>query len=130
MFVQLSVTCNEGLLMKLQVRQTLSQQINTKQAFDEELRRGFTKWRKEYEVASHSTRKELCVPKDKELQQMILSEALNSSFAMHPDSNKMYHDLHELYWWFGLKRVVTEYVKVKAKHQFPLGLLQPLKIPK
>ncbi|XP_017635515.1 uncharacterized protein LOC108477479 [Gossypium arboreum] len=54
---------------------------------------------------------------------------------MHPGSNKLYQDLRELYWWPGLKREVTEYVskcltcqQVKAKHQLPLGLLQPVKI--
>ncbi|WVZ75897.1 hypothetical protein U9M48_023916 [Paspalum notatum var. saurae] len=49
----------------------------------------------------------------------------------------MYHDLKERFWWYGMKREVAEYVavcdtcqRVKAKHQRPTGLLQPLKIPK
>ncbi|WVZ50700.1 hypothetical protein U9M48_001932 [Paspalum notatum var. saurae] len=40
------------------------------------------------------------------------------------------------FWWYGMKREVAEYValcdvcqRVKAKHQKPAGLLQPLKIP-
>ena len=40
------------------------------------------------------------------------------------------------YWWYGLKRDVAEYValcdtcqRVKAEHQRPAGLLQPMKIP-
>ncbi|XP_012458276.1 uncharacterized protein LOC105779073 [Gossypium raimondii] len=48
---------------------------------------------------------------------------------MYPGRNKMYRDLHELYWWPGLKREVTEFVakcltcqQVKAEHQFPSGL--------
>ena len=48
----------------------------------------------------------------------------------------MYLDLKEKYWWFGLKRDVAEYVticdtcqRVKAEHQRPAGLLQPMKIP-
>ena len=48
----------------------------------------------------------------------------------------MYLDLKEKYWWYGLKRVMAEYValcdtcqRVKAKHQRPTGLLQPMKIP-
>ena len=55
---------------------------------------------------------------------------------MHPGGNKLYHDLQELYWWPGLKREVTELVgkcftcqQVKAEHQLPSGLLQPVKIP-
>jgi hypothetical protein len=48
----------------------------------------------------------------------------------------MYHDLKSRYWWYGMKLDVTEYValcdnyqRVKAKHQRPARLLQPLKIP-
>jgi hypothetical protein len=48
----------------------------------------------------------------------------------------MYLDLKEKYWWYGLKRDVAEYValcdtcqRVKAKHQRPAGLLQPIQIP-
>jgi len=49
----------------------------------------------------------------------------------------LYIDLNEKYWWYGLKRDVAEYValcdtcqRVKAEHQRPTGLLQPIKIPK
>ncbi|XP_052878854.1 uncharacterized protein LOC108478031 [Gossypium arboreum] len=47
----------------------------------------------------------------------------------------MYRDLREVYWWSGLKREITDIVgkcltckQVKAKHQLPFGLLQPVKI--
>jgi hypothetical protein len=47
----------------------------------------------------------------------------------------MYQDLKEKYWWYGLKRDVATYValcdvcqRVKAEHQRPAGLLQPLKV--
>jgi hypothetical protein len=49
----------------------------------------------------------------------------------------MYKDLKTRYWWYGMKRVIAEYVslcdtcqRVKAEHQRPARLLQPLKIPK
>ncbi|XP_016700114.1 uncharacterized protein [Gossypium hirsutum] len=48
----------------------------------------------------------ICVPNDKELRHLILQEAHNSPYAMHPDGNKMYRDLRELYWWPGLKRKI------------------------
>ncbi|KAK8560261.1 hypothetical protein V6N12_013061 [Hibiscus sabdariffa] len=55
---------------------------------------------------------------------------------MHPGSTKMYRDLKDEYYWVGLKKDVAEFVskcmvcqRVKAEHQFPSGLLQPLKIP-
>ncbi|KAG8490969.1 hypothetical protein CXB51_014110 [Gossypium anomalum] len=65
-----------------------------------------------------------------------LQEAHGGLCAMHPGGNKLYHDLRELYWWPGLKREVTKFVgkcltcqQVKAEHQLPSELLQPVKIP-
>jgi hypothetical protein len=47
----------------------------------------------------------------------------------------MYQDLKEKYWLYGLKRGVATHValcdvcqRVKAEHQGPVGLLQPLKV--
>ena len=78
----------------------------------------------------------LCVSCDKELKKKLLFAAHNTVFTMHPGSNKMYQDLKQLYWWKGMKRDVTEYVskcltcqQVKAEHQVPTGLLNPLPIP-
>ena len=80
--------------------------------------------------------KRLCVPEDKAIQEAILREAYESAYSIHPGSTKMYLDLKEKYWWYGLKRDVAEYValcdtcqRVKAEHQRPIGLLQPMKIP-
>ena len=48
----------------------------------------------------------------------------------------MYQDLKVSYWWFGMKRDVSEFVikcmvcqKVNAEHQVPSGLLRPIRIP-
>jgi hypothetical protein len=48
----------------------------------------------------------------------------------------MYRDLKGYFWWNGMKQDVAEFVKrcstcqqVKAEHQRPAGLLQPLEIP-
>ena len=78
----------------------------------------------------------VCVPNDSELMKAILEEAHSGSFAMHPSSTKMYQYLKVSYWWSGMKRDVSEFVtkclvcqKVKAEHQIPSGLLQPIKIP-
>jgi hypothetical protein len=66
----------------------------------------------------------VCVPNVKELKDKILREAHESAYSIHPGGNKMYHDLKATYWWYGLKRDVTEYValcntcqRVKAEHQ-------------
>ena len=78
----------------------------------------------------------VCVPNDCELKKAILDEAHNGSFSIHPGSTKMYQDLKMSFWWFGMKRDVSEFVtkclvcqKVKVEHQVPLGLLQPIRIP-
>jgi hypothetical protein len=81
-------------------------------------------------------KKRLCVPKAKEIRELILREAHDSAYSIHPGSTKMYHDLKSRYWWYGMKRAIAEYValcdngqRVKAEHQRPAGLLQSLKIP-
>ncbi|KAA3487041.1 integrase [Gossypium australe] len=78
----------------------------------------------------------ICMLKDSKLRQMILRETYCSPYDMHPGESKMYRDLCELYWWPGLKREVTDFLskcltcqQVKAEHQLPSGLLQPVKIP-
>ncbi|XP_052880527.1 uncharacterized protein LOC108462059 [Gossypium arboreum] len=55
-------------------------------------------------------RNRICVPNDEDLRQSILRKAHSSPYAMHPDRNKMYRDLRELYWCPGLKLEVTEFV--------------------
>ena len=78
----------------------------------------------------------LCVPNDMELKKKLMYESHNTVFTMHPGGNKMYQDLKQYYWWRGMKKDVTEYVskcmtcqQVKAKHQVPSSLLNPLPIP-
>jgi hypothetical protein len=48
----------------------------------------------------------------------------------------MYQDLKKKFWWYGMKREIVEHVamcdsyrRIKAEHQRPAGLLQPLQIP-
>jgi hypothetical protein len=81
-------------------------------------------------------KRRICVPNVKELKDKILREAHESAYSIHLGGNKMYHDLNATYWWYGMKRDVAEYVapcdtclRVKAKHQRPAGLLQPLQVP-
>ena len=81
-------------------------------------------------------RKRICVLDVEHLHEMILKEAHNSAYSIHPGSTKMYQDLKERYWWYGMKRDVAAHVaicdvcqRVKAEHQRPAGLLQPLKVP-
>jgi hypothetical protein len=73
------------------------------------------------------------VPSIKELKEKILCKAHESAYSIHLGGNKMYHDLKATYWWYGMKRDIAEYVSlcdtcqcVKAEHQQPARLLQPL----
>ena len=76
------------------------------------------------------------VPNVQELKDEILHEGHNSRYTVHPGSTKMYRDLKEYYWWPNMKKDVAEWVskcltcqRVKAEHQRPSGLIQPLEIP-
>jgi hypothetical protein len=78
----------------------------------------------------------LCVPDIKSIRELILKEAHETAYSIHPCSEKMYQDLKKRFWWYGMKREITEYVavcdscqRIKAEHQRPAGLLQPLQIP-
>ncbi|KAA3461821.1 DNA/RNA polymerases superfamily protein [Gossypium australe] len=132
-----------SLLAELQVKPTWVDQIKEKQLLDESLGSHFQQV-KSGETMDFGLNSEgvlcfwgrVCVPRDSELRQSILWEAHSSPYAMHPGGNKLYRDLRELYWWSGLKREVTDFVskcltcqQVKAEHQLPFGLLQPVKIP-
>ena len=76
----------------------------------------------------------IVVPKG-DLRKVIMNEAHNSLLSIHPGSPKMYHDLKQSYWWTRMKREIAQFVnecdvcrRVKAEHQRPAGLLQPLAI--
>jgi hypothetical protein len=80
--------------------------------------------------------KQICVPNLKHLKELILREAQDSAYSIHPSSTKMYKDLKIQYWWYGMKQDIAEYIslcdtsqRVKVEHQMLAGLLQPFKIP-
>ena len=75
------------------------------------------------------------VPQLTDLREEILREFHCSRFAVHPGGMKMYKDLRQQYYWSGMKRHVGDFVRrcltcqqVKAEHQKPPGLLQPLEV--
>ncbi|GJR69027.1 putative reverse transcriptase domain-containing protein [Tanacetum coccineum] len=76
------------------------------------------------------------VPLVGDVRMVILNKAHKSKYSVHPGADKMYHDLHDMYWWPGMKRDIAIYIskclicaKVKAEHQRPSGLLQQPEIP-
>ena len=66
----------------------------------------------------------ICVPQKGDFRQVIMDEAHNSAYSIHPGSTKMYMDLKQKYWWKGMKADIARFVA-----QDPAGLLQPLPIP-
>ncbi|WVZ58433.1 hypothetical protein U9M48_008709 [Paspalum notatum var. saurae] len=122
---------------------TLEQEIRKHQKTDEKIQEirerikvGKAPYFREDEQGTVWYKNRICVPDVDSIKKLILSEAHDTAYSIHPGSTKMYHDLKEKFWWYGMKRAVAEYVavcdtcqRVKAEHQRPAGLLQPLKIP-
>jgi hypothetical protein len=54
----------------------------------------------------------ICVPEIDSFHETILKEVHDSAYSIHPGSTKMYQDLKEKYWWYGLKRDVASHVPV------------------
>ena len=77
----------------------------------------------------------LCVLSVGDLRKLILDEAHNSRYTIHPGTTKMYRGLKQFFWCPRMKRDIAKfmakcltYQKVKIEYQKPSGLLQPLKI--
>ena len=80
-------------------------------------------------------RGQVVVPQLTDLKDEILREFHCSRFSVHPSGTKMYQSLRRQYYWSGIKRHVGDFVRrcltcqqVKAEHQKPTGLLQPLEV--
>lgn len=65
----------------------------------------------------------LCVPDNKELKELTLSEAHQIQYSIHPGSTKMYQYFKEKFWSVSMKREIAEFValrdvcqRVKAEH--------------
>ncbi|KAJ9544597.1 hypothetical protein OSB04_024304 [Centaurea solstitialis] len=97
------------------------------------------KMEKEFEEKADGVRyfkERIWVPKVDLLRSMIMDEAHQSKYSIHPGSDKMYKGLKEHYWWPGMMKDVATYVskcltcaRIKAEHQKPSGLLQQPEIP-
>eukprot|EP00253_Pinus_taeda_P015655 PITA_15655 len=80
--------------------------------------------------------KRLYVPDSDDLKNLILDEFHTSHYTSHPGYQKMVTALRKEYFWPRMKKQVVEYLakclecqQIKAEHQHPAGLLQPLPIP-
>ncbi|KAG8495695.1 hypothetical protein CXB51_013504 [Gossypium anomalum] len=143
MNTRLSLTDDGSILVELRAKPTFLQQICEAQKNDEKLQFKRAQCESsndpEFQVGSDGCllfKGRVCVPQNSELIQKILREAHSGTMSVHPGSNKMYNDLKKMYWWSGMKRDISEFVsrclicqQVKAEHQVPSGLLQPITIP-
>jgi hypothetical protein len=133
----------KGFLASLEVQPTLMDKIKEAQKLDkkiEEIKSNMSKVKakgfSEDEQGIVWFEKRVCVPQDPKLRKLILQEAHDSPYSIHPPNMKMYMDLKGRFWWSNIKRDVIEYIdlcdicnRVKAERQKPAGLLQPLPIP-
>jgi hypothetical protein len=133
----------EGHVASLIVQPTLMDKIKETQKGDEDiekikenLKEDKAKGFSEDEQGSVWFGKRICIANDPELRKLIFQEAHETPYSIHPGNTKMYMDLKERFWWNNMKRDIAEYIakcdvcsRVKAEHQKPAGLLQPLKIP-
>jgi hypothetical protein len=54
----------------------------------------------------------ICVPNLKSIRELILWEAHDSAYSIHPGSTKMYKDLKTRYWRYDMKRDIAQYVSL------------------
>jgi hypothetical protein len=101
----------------LEVESTLEQQIREGQLEDREIReiretmeRGKATDFTEDDQGTIWFKKRICVPDLGDLRKTILREAHDSDYSIHPGSTKMYQDLKQKYWWYGMKRDVAAHI--------------------
>ncbi|GJU88936.1 putative reverse transcriptase domain-containing protein [Tanacetum coccineum] len=57
-----------------------------------------------------SIKDRIWVPLKGDVRTLIMDEAYNSKYYVHPGADKMYYDLRDRYWWPGMKKDIAEYV--------------------
>ncbi|GJS34804.1 putative reverse transcriptase domain-containing protein [Tanacetum coccineum] len=57
--------------------------------------------------------KRIWVPVYGDLRTLIMKEAHTLKYYVHPEEDKMYYDLRDLYWWPGMKKDIAMYVIVR-----------------
>jgi hypothetical protein len=77
----------------------------------------------------------LCVPDIKSIRELILKEAHEMTYSIHTGNEKMYQDLRKKILVVRFEKgdrgiaICDSCQRIKAEHQTPAGLLQPLEIP-
>ena len=103
-----------ALLASFMVRPTLVDQIMGKQMLDEKLVMEVNKIMngkigENFNISQYGVlimKGRVCVPNVEDLRKLIMEEAHYLTYAMHPDSTKMYQTIKENYWWSGIKMML------------------------
>eukprot|EP00253_Pinus_taeda_P016502 PITA_16502 len=108
--------------LKLQIQQSTREDSQQEYELDDAGRIYFKKW--------------LYVPNQSRIKNLIMDEFHVSHYAGHPGYQKMITAIRKEYFWPGMKKNIVEYLsqclecqQIKAEHQHPAGLLQPLPVP-
>jgi hypothetical protein len=142
---QIEVVINKGeaSVATLVIQPSLQDEIKKHQLEDmfiaEEIRRIRAKQSSEFTLEDDGSlwyKGRICVPNIPDIKKTILEEAHQTPYTLHPGSTKMYMDLKGTFWWNNMKREIAKFIsecdtcqRVKAEHQNPTGLMQPLPIP-
>ena len=74
--------------------------------------KGKAKAFREYEHDTLWFEDRVYVPNNAEIRKLILQEAHDSPYSIHPGNTKMYLDLKDRFWWTGMKKDIAEYVAI------------------
>ena len=119
-----------GFVAALEVQSTLLGKIREAQKDDKEIAeikermsKGKSKGFREDEHDTLWFEDRVYVPNNTEIRKLILQEAHDSPYLIHPGNTKMYQDLKQAYWWTRMKREIAQFVnecdvcrRVKAEH--------------
>jgi hypothetical protein len=116
--VEMMVGEIQSYISSLTLELTLMEEIRTAQLSNDEITKAMKKWKKgvqsDFHVAGDGImkfRNRVCITNDMELKRVILSEAHQSLYTVHPGNTKMYQDLRKNYWWKGMKKDIAQYVE-------------------
>jgi hypothetical protein len=107
----------EGFVASLVIQPTLMDKIQEAQKGDKELEKtrdalkeGKANGFSEYEQGTIWFKKRICVANDPDLRKLILQEAHETPYSIHPGNTKMYMDVKERFWWNNMKRDISKYI--------------------
>ncbi|GKD01300.1 putative reverse transcriptase domain-containing protein, partial [Tanacetum coccineum] len=68
------------------------------------------------------------VPLKGDIRTLIIDEAHKSKYSVHPEADKMYYDLRDMYWWLGMKKDVAILArlyldKIVVRHEVPVSII-------